>query len=82
MQTIADCSPAHTAPTDQAALLAAVPITTTLYDLISALQEAAGPGEDPLVVASMVHLMRSGRLRWQSPASQRQRAAHLAIQEA
>ncbi len=34
-------------------------ITTTLYDLIAALQAVAGPGEESLVVAAVVHLLRS-----------------------
>jgi hypothetical protein len=39
-------------------------LRTTLYDLIAALQDAAGPDEDTLVVAAVVHLMRSQRLTW------------------
>jgi hypothetical protein len=38
-------------------------ITTTLYDLIAALQEVAEPGEDELVVATVVSMMRAGRIR-------------------
>ena len=37
---------------------------TTLYDLITALQDVAGANNDALVVASVVHLLRSGRLTW------------------
>ena len=37
--------------------------TTTLYNLIAALQEGVG-ADDTLVVASVVHLLRSGRLTW------------------
>jgi hypothetical protein len=37
-------------------------LTTTLYELIVALQSAAGPNDDALVVATIVHLLRSGRL--------------------
>jgi hypothetical protein len=37
-------------------------ITTTLYDLIAALQEAVEPGEDGLVVATVVSMMRAGRI--------------------
>src|SRR5262245_41287043 len=37
-------------------------ITTTLYDLIAALQDVVQPGEDALVVATMVHLLRIGRI--------------------
>jgi len=37
-------------------------ITTTLYDLIAALQDVVQPGEDALVVATMAHLLRTGRM--------------------
>jgi hypothetical protein len=36
--------------------------TTTLYDLIAALQEVVEPGEDGLVVATVVSMMRAGRI--------------------
>jgi hypothetical protein len=36
--------------------------TTTLYDLLVALQEAAPADDDNLVVAAMVHLLRSGQI--------------------
>jgi hypothetical protein len=42
--------------------------TTTLYDLIAALQEGVGPDDDALVVATVVHLLRSGRLTWRRQA--------------
>jgi hypothetical protein len=38
--------------------------TTTLYDLMTALQDMVAPDDDALVVASVVHLLRSGRLTW------------------
>jgi hypothetical protein len=37
--------------------------TTTLYNLIATLQEVVGT-DDTLVVATVVHLLRSGRLTW------------------
>ena len=37
-------------------------ITTTQYDLIAALQDVVQPGEDALVVATMVHLLCTGRM--------------------
>ena len=37
-------------------------ITTTLYDLVAALQDVVQPGEDELVVATMVHLLCTGRI--------------------
>jgi hypothetical protein len=39
-------------------------ITTTLYDLIAALQEVVDPGEEALVVATVVSMLRAGRLTW------------------
>ena len=41
-------------------------ITTTLYDLIAALQDVVHPGEDALVVATMVHLLCTGRITLRS----------------
>ena len=43
-------------------------LTTTLYDLIAALQEVVGPDNDALVVATVEHLLRSGRLTWRAQA--------------
>ena len=37
-------------------------ITTTLYDLIAAVRAAVAPDDDPLVVATVVHLLRSRRV--------------------
>jgi hypothetical protein len=34
----------------------------TLYDLITAIQDVAGPEDDGLVVATVRHLLRSGQL--------------------
>jgi hypothetical protein len=39
-------------------------LTTTLYDLITALQDVVAPDDDALVVATVGHLLRSGRLTW------------------
>ena len=39
-------------------------LTTTLYDLIAAMQDGLSPDDDTLVVATVVHLLRSGRLTW------------------
>ena len=82
MRTTAEFSTAHAILAGEAQPLASAPLTTTLYDLMSALQEAAGPEEDTLVVAAMVDLMRSGRLLWHSTPTTRQWATHLSIQEA
>ena len=43
-------------------------INTTLYELMTTLQNMAGPDNDPLVVATMVHLLRSGRLTFPGQA--------------
>ena len=37
-------------------------LTTTLYALMTALQDVMDPDADPLVVTTVVHLLRSGRL--------------------
>jgi hypothetical protein len=39
-------------------------LVTTLYELLTVIQEAVGPEEDALVVATMQHLLQSGRLTW------------------
>jgi hypothetical protein len=39
-------------------------IKTTLYDLIDAIRTELSPDEDELVVATVLYLMRSGRLRF------------------
>lgn len=36
-------------------------IKTTLYDLIVAIQDAVEPGEETLVVSTVVHLLCSGQ---------------------
>jgi hypothetical protein len=35
-------------------------VSTTLYDLIAALQDVTGPGDDARVVAAVVHLLSAG----------------------
>jgi hypothetical protein len=39
-------------------------IKTTLYDLIDAIRTEVAPDEDELVVATVLYLMRSGRMRF------------------
>ena len=41
-----------------------VHITTTLYDLVEAVNAAAGPHEDRLVAAAVMHLLNSSRARF------------------
>jgi hypothetical protein len=42
-------------------------LTTTLYELIAALQDIVAPDADALVVATVMHLLRAGHahLRWE-----------------
>jgi hypothetical protein len=47
--------------------------TTTLYDVMTAIQDAVGPGDDARVVAIVVHLLRSGRLTRRGTACTRGR---------
>jgi hypothetical protein len=42
----------------------AVIIRTTLYDLIDAISRALPADEEDLVVATVLHLLRSGRIRF------------------
>jgi hypothetical protein len=44
-------------------------LTTTLYDVIAAIQDELSPDDDELVVATVVHLLQSGRLTWLGKAS-------------
>lgn len=37
---------------------------TTLFELVSALQDAAGPDNDVTVVAAVADLLQSGRIQW------------------
>lgn len=39
-------------------------ITTTLYDLVAALNAEVGPEDDHLVTAAVMHLINSGRTRF------------------
>jgi hypothetical protein len=39
-------------------------LTTTLYDLMAMLQNVVNPKDDALVVATVAHLLQSGRLTW------------------
>ena len=37
-------------------------LTTTLYDLVAAVQAVMEPDEDELVVATVVHILRAGQI--------------------
>jgi hypothetical protein len=39
-------------------------LTTTLYDLVAAVQDSVGPERDDLVVATVVSLLRAGYVTW------------------
>jgi len=39
-------------------------LATTLYALLATLQDVGGPDEDALRVATVRHLLQSGRLTW------------------
>jgi hypothetical protein len=44
-------------------------ITTTLYDLIAAVQDMMEPGEEALVVPTVLHVLRRHRASWHGQAS-------------
>ena len=58
MTTIID--PGETAVSAPAALATPATITTTLYDLLATIQDVVGPGNDHLVVATVVHMLSAG----------------------
>ena len=43
---------------------ALVTIVTTLYDLMAALQGTVEPGEEALVVPTVLYMLRAGRVTW------------------
>jgi hypothetical protein len=51
-----------------------VTITTTLYDLIAAIQRVVAPEEDALAVATAVHMLHSGRARFLDQAQEHRRS--------
>ncbi len=53
-----------TVATDGVVVHRSVRLTTTLYELLAALQEVVDPEDDALVVATVQHLLQSGRLTW------------------
>src|SRR5215471_19478833 len=69
MQGVETCSTDHAILPEP--ILAALPTsgTTTLYDVIAALQEVVEPGEDALVVAIVDVWLRSGRIRFVDEAT-------------
>ena len=64
MAPVMECAEVATGATGMPRAVTPSCFTTTLYDLIAAIQEVVGPEEDALVVATVWHLLRSGRLIW------------------
>jgi len=54
--------PVETGVIAPAALATSATVTTTLYDLIATIQDVVGPGNDRLVVATVVHMFAAGSL--------------------
>jgi len=54
--------PVETRGMAPAALAPSATVTTTLYDLIAVIQDVVGPGNDRLVVATVVHMLSTGSL--------------------
>jgi hypothetical protein len=52
--------PRETGVTAPEALATSATVTTTLYDLIATIQDIVGPGNDRLVVATVVHMLSAG----------------------
>jgi hypothetical protein len=54
-QSIPTQVPAYTEPTT---------VKTTLYELVEAISDEVEPGEDDLIIATVVHLLNSGRVKF------------------
>jgi len=54
--------PVETGVIAPAALATSATVTTTLYDLIATIQDVVGPGNDRLVVATVVYMLSVGSL--------------------
>jgi hypothetical protein len=78
MQTLKESPTLPAAPRARIKPASPTTLTTTLYDLIAALQDAAGPDADDLVVTTVLHLIDSGGLTWQQRPQERRRIRHLA----
>ena len=59
MHTVVDPSEAESVATTTPATM-----TTTLYDLLAAVQSVVGPDDDALVVTTVLHMLRAGRATW------------------
>lgn len=63
MSTVLDAPCCETCETVRFTQDPCTSIHTTLFELISALQDAAGPGNDATVVAAVADLVETGRIR-------------------
>ena len=52
--------PVETGVIASSALATSATVTTTLYDLIATMQDVIGPGNDRLVVATVVYMLSVG----------------------
>ncbi len=68
MQTVLMSSEEEVGETAGHAVVTSVRLTTTLYDVITALQEVVGADNDALVVGTVLRLLRSGRVTWRGQA--------------
>jgi hypothetical protein len=59
----------------QSATVHAGKVTTSLYDLIATMQTTVAPADDHLIVTTVAHLFRSGRLTFVRPPSRLQSLA-------
>ncbi len=64
MRTVIDASEETSVETVVTATDRPATLTTTLYDLIAAVQDVAGPDNDALIVAAVQHLLRAGLVTW------------------
>ena len=71
MAQVMASSAGATVTTDEVVAARPPRLTTTLYELLAAIQDVVGPDEDALIVATVRHLLQSGRLTWLGEARER-----------
>lgn len=64
MAHVMDFSEGATVTMDEVVAARPPRLTTTLYELVAAIQDVVGATEDTLVVATVWHIIQSGRLTW------------------
>ncbi|MDH3599947.1 MAG: hypothetical protein OEU26_09965 [Candidatus Tectomicrobia bacterium] len=67
MNVTMDASPIQTRAAIEVEHATPAVIETTLFDLITALQDSADPGDDAVVIAAVADLARTGRIRLRVP---------------